>query len=62
MTAMTSSVEHGYTGKGVTLGEKDTLIFWYRKDPRSPTYRAIFGDLRVEDVTEAQLPTTRPAS
>lgn len=62
MTAMTSNVEHGYGGKGVKLGEKEKVIFWYRKDPKSPTYRAVFGDLRVEDVTETQLPATRPAS
>jgi outer membrane lipoprotein-sorting protein len=62
VTAMTSSVEHGYAGKGVKPGEKDKVIFWYRKDAKSPTWRAIFGDLRVEDVTADKLPATQPVA
>ncbi len=44
-----------YRGQGVTLGEADKAIFWYR--PRgSATYRVIYGDLHVEDVAPENLP------
>jgi hypothetical protein len=44
-----------YAGKGVQLGDADAAIFWYRpKD--SETYRVIYGDLTVEDVTAEDLP------
>jgi hypothetical protein len=44
-----------YEGRGVKLGDANTPIFWYRpKD--SKTYRVIYGDLRVEDVTPENLP------
>jgi hypothetical protein len=44
-----------YAGKGVKLGDANTAIFWYRpKD--SQTWRVIYGDLSVEDVTEENLP------
>jgi len=39
-----------YAGKGVSLGTADTPIFWYRpKD--SKTYRVIYADLSVKDMT-----------
>jgi len=44
-----------YAGKGVKLGDSQTPIFWYQpKD--SPTWRVIYGDLRVEDVSPENLP------
>jgi len=44
-----------YAGKGVKLGEAQTVIFWYQpKD--SPTYRVIYGDLSVKDVAPENLP------
>ena len=44
-----------YNGKGVELGDSDTPIFWYQpKD--SETWRVIYGDLRVEDVSPENLP------
>jgi len=47
--------EWTYRGRGVTLGEKEAPIFWYR--PRdSETYRVIYGDLHVEDVIPEDLP------
>jgi hypothetical protein len=47
--------EWRYAGKGVKLGDANTPIFWYcPKD--SQTYRVIYGDLRVEDVTPENLP------
>jgi outer membrane lipoprotein-sorting protein len=52
--------DYGYTGKGVKLGEKDKIVFWYRSDSNTPTYRALYGDLRVADVTRDKLPTTKP--
>jgi len=48
-----------YRGKGVKLGDAQTPIFWYRpKD--SQTYRVIYGDLHVEDVTLENLPEPLP--
>jgi outer membrane lipoprotein-sorting protein len=61
LTALTSTLEHGYAGKGVTLGEKDKIIFWY-KLPEGTRYRALFGDLRFEHATKDQLPATKPAA
>jgi hypothetical protein len=44
-----------YAGAGVKFGDGDTPVFWYQpKD--SQTYRVIYGDLRVEDVAEENLP------
>ncbi|MFB0554957.1 MAG: hypothetical protein ACETWQ_16750 [Phycisphaerae bacterium] len=44
-----------YAGNGVKLGDADTAIFWYRPEG-SETYRVIYGDLRVEDVSPENLP------
>ena len=44
-----------YAGKGVKFGGADTPIFWYRPEG-SETYRIIFGDLSVKDVTPENLP------
>ncbi len=44
-----------YRGQGVTLGEADKAIFWYRPKG-SATYRVIYGDLHVEDVLPEDLP------
>ena len=44
-----------YVGKGVKLGDKESPVCWYRpKD--SETYRVIYGDLSVKDVTPENLP------
>ena len=44
-----------YVGKDVKLGDADTPVFWYcPKD--SETYRVIYGDLNVKDVTPENLP------
>lgn len=44
-----------YAGKGVKLGDSQTAIFWYQPK-ESATYRVIYGDLRVEDVSPERLP------
>jgi outer membrane lipoprotein-sorting protein len=44
-----------YTGKDVKFGEADTPIFWYRPEG-SETYRIIYGDLNIKDVTPENLP------
>jgi len=49
---------YGYAGKDVKLGEKEKLVFWYREDKTSNTYHAVFGDLRMADVTADKLPST----
>lgn len=44
-----------YAGSGVKLGDAETAIFWYRPKG-SQTYRVIYGDLSVKDVTPEDLP------
>jgi len=44
-----------YAGNGVKLGDADTAVFWYRPEG-SETYRVIYADLRVEDVSPENLP------
>jgi outer membrane lipoprotein-sorting protein len=45
---------YAYLGEGKTTGEKDAIVFWYRKPDGK--YRAIYGDLSVKDTTAADLP------
>lgn len=47
--------ERHYAGQGVRLGDSETAIFWYR-DGDVKTYRVIYGDLHVEDVSLEKLP------
>jgi hypothetical protein len=44
-----------YAGSGVKLGDSDTPIFWYRQEG-AETYRVIYGDLSVKDVSAEDLP------
>jgi hypothetical protein len=44
-----------YAGNGVKLGEADKAIFWYQPEG-STTYRVIYGDLSVKDVSPENLP------
>ena len=45
-----SASDWHYAGKGVTMGEADTAIFWYRpKD--SISYRVIYGDMAEKCVS-----------
>jgi hypothetical protein len=44
-----------YLGKGVKLGETRRIVCWY-KLKGSTTYRVVYGDLRVADVTADDLP------
>jgi hypothetical protein len=44
-----------YAGSGVKVGEADKAIFWYQPEG-SETYRVIYGDLSVKDVTPENLP------
>jgi len=44
-----------YAGEGVKLGDGQKPIFWYQPQ-ESETWRVIYGDLRVEDVAEENLP------
>jgi hypothetical protein len=48
-------VKWGYAGKGVKLGDADKIILWYQPQG-SNTYRAIYGDLHVEDSSPEDLP------
>jgi hypothetical protein len=51
----TGSIEWSYTGQGVKLGNASKAIFWY-KPQGSETYRVIYGDLNVKDVSPENLP------
>ena len=44
-----------YVGKDVKFGDADKPIFWYRPEG-SETYRVIYGDLSIRDVTPENLP------
>jgi len=44
-----------YVGNGVKLGDKNRIVCWYRPKS-STTYRAVFGDLSVKEMSEADLP------
>ena len=44
-----------YAGQDVTFGDARTPIFWYRPSG-SATYRVLYGDLHIEDVTPDELP------
>jgi outer membrane lipoprotein-sorting protein len=47
--------DYGYRPSGVKLGDKEKVLFWYRPEGAAK-YRAVYGDLRVADVTADQLP------
>lgn len=50
-----------YLGEGVELGDGDSPVLWWC--PRaSRTYRVIYGDLTVRDVTPENLPSSDQAS
>ena len=50
-----SGTEWNYAGAGVKLGDAGKAIFWY-KPQDSETYRVIYGDLSVKDVSPDNLP------
>jgi outer membrane lipoprotein-sorting protein len=45
---------YAYLGEGKTVDQKDTIVFWYKKE--DGTYRAIYTDLTVKDITAEKLP------
>jgi outer membrane lipoprotein-sorting protein len=52
---LTADSDWHYTGEDVKFGDAGTPIFWYRPQG-SETYRVIYGDLSVQDVTQENLP------
>lgn len=48
-------IKWNYAGAGVKLGDASKAIYWYQPQG-SETWRVIYGDLRVEDVAEENLP------
>ncbi|MDG3002260.1 molybdopterin-dependent oxidoreductase [Paludisphaera mucosa] len=46
---------HGYSPDEVKLGNRDRIVFWHHPWGQR-TYRAVFGDLHVENVTAEDLP------
>lgn len=50
---------YGYRGKDVRRGERDKMVFWYKD--LAGKYRAVFGDLRVDEVAPDKLPSTNPS-
>jgi len=53
--ALTPGSDWHYAGADVRFGDAETAIFWYRPEG-SITYRVIYGDLSVKDVSEENLP------
>jgi outer membrane lipoprotein-sorting protein len=48
----------GYRSKGVKLGDRDKVLFWYRPE-KAGKYRALYGDLHWAEVSAEQLPPQR---
>jgi hypothetical protein len=46
-----------YVGSGLKVGQADRIVCWYRSRSGA-TYRAVYGDLSVKEVTAAELPLT----
>lgn len=44
-----------YSGKGVKLGDKESPVCWW-KEEKADKYTIIYGDLRIEEVPEKDLP------
>jgi hypothetical protein len=45
-----------YAGKGVTFGDTETPIFWYRPEG-AETYRVIYSDMTIDEVPASEVPT-----
>lgn len=41
---------------GLSLEQKDKVVFWVRDRKNKDKYMAVFGDLRVEELSKEQLP------
>jgi hypothetical protein len=54
VTKMKSSNDWNYAGENIKLGDSETAIAWYKPE-KSKTYRVIFGNLQVKDMTEEKL-------
>jgi outer membrane lipoprotein-sorting protein len=50
-----SKGKYVYRPDGIKLGDADKMLFWYQAKGKE-TYRAVFGDLHIADVTADQLP------
>lgn len=55
LTMLDYQGEWHYAGRGVTLGDAETAVFWYRRGD-DKVYRVIYGDLHVEEVGLDRLP------
>jgi outer membrane lipoprotein-sorting protein len=55
LTQLPADSNWRYAGEGVKFGNAGTGIFWYRPQG-SDSYRVIYGDLSVKDVSEENLP------
>jgi hypothetical protein len=55
LTLLDYQGEWHYAGKGVTLGDAQAAVFWYRRGGVK-TYRVIYGDLHVEEVELDRVP------
>ncbi len=52
---ITAHPEARYVGKGCSLGDAESPIFWYQPEPDG-AYQMVYGDLRVEEIAEEDLP------
>ena len=53
--ALQTEASARYAGKGVKLGDATKAVFWYKPEG-SETYKVIYGDLSIKEVTEEKLP------
>ena len=50
-----------YMGAGHKLGDKTAMICWW-KLPQSPTYRVVYGDLKIRNIPTEQFPLSSEPS
>jgi outer membrane lipoprotein-sorting protein len=51
---MPADTDWHYNGVGVSMGDSDTAIFWYKPNGAA-IYRVIYGDLTIEDIDAKNL-------
>ncbi len=51
--------EARYLGKGRSVDDAESPVFWYQPTPDS-AYQVVYGDLRVEEIPEEDLPEAPP--
>lgn len=54
LTNLEKGTDYNYTPDGARLGDANKIVFWVRSK-QTGTYRAVFGDLKIREVSEEQV-------